>query len=263
MPSGPSHRDLPRDGGGGDSASGSDGTVSISRRSISITKIILLSKEAASARVERRPHLRGAAARADQPSPRLHRRRPTAPRHPNGTARPSSNGPVGRIRIIDISVKARILLLRQTVLLRSLDATPRTTVLVQLTGRSCRREDIVTALTVYRRLAPDDQPYVRTSREARSGVRLKEFVVGRSGHVADWRHATAPLRLARDDRPFLSGAEPANADDCVFRPVHAGAPGRQRRTRGGGRPRVRPARTPSRRLRRSRPKPADGSPGER
>lgn len=69
---------------------------------------------------------------------------------------------------------------------------------------------------VYNHLSPGDQPYFRASREARFGCRLEEVVADRSGHIAALRHTLAPLRLALGGRPFLTGAQPAYADYCVF-----------------------------------------------
>lgn len=61
-----------------------------------------------------------------------------------------------------------------------------------------------------------DLDYFRSSREQRFGQRLEEVVADRPGHMAALRQALTPLRRALAQDPFLSGAQPAYADYCVF-----------------------------------------------
>ncbi|WP_225768913.1 glutathione S-transferase family protein [Inquilinus sp. Marseille-Q2685] len=61
-----------------------------------------------------------------------------------------------------------------------------------------------------------DLDYFRGSREQRFGQRLEEVVADRPAHMAALKQALTPLRRALAQDPFLSGAQPAYADYCVF-----------------------------------------------
>ncbi|MFE0758361.1 glutathione S-transferase family protein [Inquilinus sp. NPDC058860] len=61
-----------------------------------------------------------------------------------------------------------------------------------------------------------DLGYFRSSREQRFGQRLEEVVADRPAHMATLTQALTPLRRALAQDPFLSGAQPAYADYCVF-----------------------------------------------
>ncbi len=60
---------------------------------------------------------------------------------------------------------------------------------------------------------PADQPYFRTSREARLGGKtLEQFVEGRGAKLPELRHALRPMRAALGSAPYLGGDTPNYAD---------------------------------------------------
>jgi glutathione S-transferase len=65
-------------------------------------------------------------------------------------------------------------------------------------------------------LAPADQAYFRTSREARyGGRRLEEVAAGREAGLAAWRASLEPLRNMLTYQPFIGGAGPLYPDYIV------------------------------------------------
>jgi glutathione S-transferase len=71
-------------------------------------------------------------------------------------------------------------------------------------------------LDIYEHLAPEDQPYFRTSRAQRFGRPLEEVQAGREARLEDFRKNLQPLRLTLKDAPFLGGEAPLYADYLAF-----------------------------------------------
>ena len=66
---------------------------------------------------------------------------------------------------------------------------------------------------IYDHIAPQDQDYFRTSREARFGGKtLADVQATRDQDVAAFRNVIAPVRLALANRAFLGGDKPMYAD---------------------------------------------------
>ncbi len=72
------------------------------------------------------------------------------------------------------------------------------------------------AYDIYTQLDPADQPYFRESREKRLGKTLEAAHAEREQHLAGFRAALQPLRLALADAPFLGGENPLYGDYVVF-----------------------------------------------
>jgi glutathione S-transferase len=65
-------------------------------------------------------------------------------------------------------------------------------------------------------LAPQDQGYFRTSREAALGGSLEAVVAGREQRLEGWRALLAPVRLVLAKQAFLGGEGPSYADHILF-----------------------------------------------
>ena len=65
-------------------------------------------------------------------------------------------------------------------------------------------------------VAPQDQAYVRESREARFGMTLEAVQEGRETRVADFRTSLVPARLVLGKQPWLGGDAPSYADYIIF-----------------------------------------------
>ena len=75
----------------------------------------------------------------------------------------------------------------------------------------------VILLDIYDRLDEGDRAYFRSSREARFGRTLEEYVAADpTADLAALRIALRPARAEIADKPFLSGNAPAYADYCLF-----------------------------------------------
>ena len=71
-------------------------------------------------------------------------------------------------------------------------------------------------LDICRHSAPEDQEYVRRSREERFGTTLENVVKERAARLPAFRDSLAPLRRTVERQKFLAGAAPAYADYVVF-----------------------------------------------
>ncbi|WP_127088173.1 glutathione S-transferase family protein [Aquabacter cavernae] len=71
-------------------------------------------------------------------------------------------------------------------------------------------------MDIHDRLAPGDRPYFRQSREKRFGMTLEQAAADAPARIEELRRILQPLRLMLKAQPFLSGAEPAYADYCLF-----------------------------------------------
>jgi glutathione S-transferase len=71
-------------------------------------------------------------------------------------------------------------------------------------------------LDIWLHLAPEDQPYFRTTREQRFGRKLEEVQAGRDARLESFRASLAPVRRALLETPFLGGDGPLYADYLVF-----------------------------------------------
>jgi glutathione S-transferase len=69
---------------------------------------------------------------------------------------------------------------------------------------------------IYGVLAPQDQVYFRSSREAALGATLEAVVEGREQRVEAWRALLAPVRLVLRAQAFLGGEAPSYADHILF-----------------------------------------------
>jgi len=65
-------------------------------------------------------------------------------------------------------------------------------------------------------LEPMDADYFRSTREARVGMKLEEFVADQESKLKALHQNLAPLRRTLTHQPFLSGSRPAWADYTVF-----------------------------------------------
>jgi glutathione S-transferase len=65
-------------------------------------------------------------------------------------------------------------------------------------------------------VAPQDQAYFRTSREARFGMTLEQMQQGREGRVAEFRSLLLPLRQVLGKQSWLGGTAPSYADFIVL-----------------------------------------------
>jgi glutathione S-transferase len=68
---------------------------------------------------------------------------------------------------------------------------------------------------LFQAVDPGDQPYFRSSREARLKTTLVATQEGREGRVAAFRATLAPLRTVLAAQPWLGGAAPSYADHIV------------------------------------------------
>jgi len=71
---------------------------------------------------------------------------------------------------------------------------------------------------IYDHLRPADQPYFRTTREARLGKTLEEAGTNRDQGVEAFRQSLNPMRLTLKTQPYIGGASPNYADYIVFGP---------------------------------------------
>ena len=69
---------------------------------------------------------------------------------------------------------------------------------------------------IWAHLAPGDQAYFRTSREAFLGASLEDVVKDREARLPAFRASLLPLRRTVERQDYVSGAEPAYADYIVF-----------------------------------------------
>lgn len=65
-------------------------------------------------------------------------------------------------------------------------------------------------------LAPDDQAYFRTSREARMGKTLEQATANRDAEIAGFSAKLTPLRVMLKSQPWIGGSSPLFADYIVF-----------------------------------------------
>lgn len=85
---------------------------------------------------------------------------------------------------------------------------------VQLTAQAQMMGFIV--LDIHNCLAPADQAYFRTSREARLGRTLESVVEGREARRDAFRAALEPLRSTLTYQPFIGGQSPLFCDYIAF-----------------------------------------------
>lgn len=71
-------------------------------------------------------------------------------------------------------------------------------------------------LDVLRHLDPKDQPYFRTSREARVGMTMEAFCADPEAKLVTFRQSLTPLRATLQGQPYLGGEAPSYADYIVF-----------------------------------------------
>jgi glutathione S-transferase len=71
-------------------------------------------------------------------------------------------------------------------------------------------------LDLFAHIDPKDQPYFRSSREARFGMTLEAFCADRDAKLAAFRQSLAPLRATLQAQPYLGGDAPDYADYIVF-----------------------------------------------
>jgi len=71
-------------------------------------------------------------------------------------------------------------------------------------------------LDVFVHLDREDQPYFRTSREARVGMTMEAFCADRDGNLAAFRQSLTPLRATLQGQHYLGGEAPGYADYIVF-----------------------------------------------
>ncbi|MDO8838124.1 MAG: glutathione S-transferase N-terminal domain-containing protein [Parvibaculum sp.] len=68
-------------------------------------------------------------------------------------------------------------------------------------------------LDIHNRARPEDQPYVRESREKRlGGTKLEDFVANREALLPETRDALRPMRMVLAKQPWLGGATPNYMD---------------------------------------------------
>jgi len=68
---------------------------------------------------------------------------------------------------------------------------------------------------LFQAVDPGDQPYFRSSREARLKTTLEATQEGREGRVAAFRASLGPLRMVLAAQPWLGGAAPSYSDHIV------------------------------------------------
>lgn len=71
-------------------------------------------------------------------------------------------------------------------------------------------------MDLFHAIAPEDQPYFRTSREARFGMTLERFAFSPESGAAVLAQNLSPMRAALDSQEFICGSRPAFADYMVF-----------------------------------------------
>lgn len=74
----------------------------------------------------------------------------------------------------------------------------------------------IVMLDIYHGLAPEDQSYFRTSREARFGITLEDFVSRKEAAKRQLLAALTPARAFLKAHPFLGGDSPLYADYILF-----------------------------------------------
>jgi glutathione S-transferase len=79
-----------------------------------------------------------------------------------------------------------------------------------------RRMFALYALDIYNAARPEDRDYYRSSREARVGQPLEEFIAGREARLPALREMLAPLRRSLERTPFLGGDSPGYADHIAL-----------------------------------------------
>lgn len=65
-------------------------------------------------------------------------------------------------------------------------------------------------------IGEEDKPYFRTSREARFGTTLEDFIKDRDAYVVQLRDALKPMRVMLAKQVFIGGSQPSYADYCLF-----------------------------------------------
>jgi len=74
----------------------------------------------------------------------------------------------------------------------------------------------IALMDIHDALAPADQDYFRTSREARMGVTLEKVAQGREAALKALPTTLLPLRLTLKSQPWIGGSSPLFADYIVF-----------------------------------------------
>jgi glutathione S-transferase len=69
---------------------------------------------------------------------------------------------------------------------------------------------------IFKRLAPVDQAYFRTTREASHGMTIEAIEAGRAGYLPALEAALEPLRRTLRAQDFIAGEAPAYADHIIF-----------------------------------------------
>ncbi len=69
---------------------------------------------------------------------------------------------------------------------------------------------------IFVRLAEQDKPYIRSSREARMGCTIEEMAERRPASIAAFQAVLAPLLATLTVQPFIAGEAPTYADHIVF-----------------------------------------------
>lgn len=75
------------------------------------------------------------------------------------------------------------------------------------------------AVDITQQLDAEDRDYFRSSREARIGKTLEEFVANRDKAVEQFRKGLDPMRIMLRTQPFIGGNAPNYADYIVFGPL--------------------------------------------
>lgn len=74
----------------------------------------------------------------------------------------------------------------------------------------------IALMSIHDALAPEDQAYFRTSREARMGVTLEQVAQGREAALKALPGTLTPLRVMLNSQPWIGGSSPLFADYIVF-----------------------------------------------
>ncbi|MGJ8570554.1 MAG: glutathione S-transferase family protein [Hoeflea sp.] len=74
----------------------------------------------------------------------------------------------------------------------------------------------IALLDIHDALAPVDQDYFRSSREARMGVTLEQVAEGRAKALGALPATLMPLRVTLKSQPWIGGSSPLFADYIVF-----------------------------------------------
>lgn len=69
---------------------------------------------------------------------------------------------------------------------------------------------------IFEKLAPQDQPYFRETREAAFGMTIEAVRAARESYVPGFHAALVPIRNTLKTQNFISGPGPAYADHIIF-----------------------------------------------